>query len=258
MSGANSKKAVEPKGFPWKKVILLIIVAGLAIVGYRQFGDSLSLESLASHESQLREFQQQHPVLVYVIAFAIYVAVTGMALPGASVLTLLYGWYFKLGPGLILVSFASTTGATLAFLLSRYLFRDFMLNRYGERLASFNQSLEREGPFFLFTLRMVPAIPFFIINSVMGLTPIKTHTFWWISQLGMLAGTAIFVYAGSSVPALQTLADEGINAVSTPWQFAEITLAFVLLGTFPLEVRWGMKFFSRGSTSDSTIAESNN
>jgi len=255
MTESNAKKTVEAKGFPWTKLLLLVVVAGLAIVGYTQFGDSLSLDALAKQESQLRDFQQQHPVLVYAIAFAIYVAVTGLSLPGAAVLTLLYGWYFKFGRGLILVSFASTTGATLAFLLSRFLFRDFMLNRFGDRLNSFNESLEREGPFFLFTLRLVPAVPFFVINAVMGLTPIKTRTFWWISQLGMLAGTVVFVYAGSSVPSLQRLADEGVNAVFTPRQFTQIIAAFVLLGIFPLAVRWGMKLMFPTQNEDTKVVK---
>ena len=258
MSESNPEKAVQSGGFPWTKLILFIVVAAAAIVGYTQFGDALSLDSLAKQESQLREFQQQHPVLVYAIAFVIYVAVTGLSLPGAAVLTLLYGWYFKLGAGLILVSFASTMGATLAFLLSRFLFRDFIQDRFGDRLENFNQSLEREGPFFLFTLRLVPAVPFFVINAVMGLTPIKTTTFWWVSQLGMLAGTVVFVYAGSSVPSLQTLAEERINAVFTPRQFTQIFLAFVLLGTFPLAVRWGMKLFPRKQPEDNTMTDSEN
>ena len=245
MSEPKPKKPVAASPFPWKKLLFFLGVAGLAIVAYFQFGDLLSLDALAKQEYQLRQFQQQHPVLVYGIAFAIYVAVTGLSLPGAAVLTLLYGWYFKLLPGLILVSFASTMGATLAFLLSRFLFRDFIQNRFGERLTSFNESLEREGPFFLFTLRVVPAVPFFVINAVMGLTPIKTRTFWWVSQLGMLAGTVVYVYAGSSVPSLQQLAEKGINAVFTPQQFSQIIVAFVLLGTFPLAVRWGMKFLKR-------------
>ncbi len=241
----KSEEVAEPKAFPWVKLGLLLTVAALAIVGYTQFGDALDLHGLANRESQLRTLQQQHPILVFGIAFAIYVAFTGLSLPGATILTLLYGWYFKFTPGLILVSFASTLGATLAFLLSRFLFRDFIQKRFGDRLDSFNKSLEREGPFFLFTLRLVPAIPFFIVNAVMGLTPIKTRTFWWISQLGMLAGTAVFVYAGSSVPSLQTLADKGINAVFTPLQLTEIIFAFAMLGMFPLAVRWGMKLFSR-------------
>lgn len=256
MPGSKPETVAKPKGFPWMKLALLAFVAGFAIFGYMQFGDALNIESLAKQESQLREFQQQHPVLVYGIAFAIYVAVTGLSLPGAAMMSLMFAWYFGFLRGLILVSFASTTGATLAFMLSRFLFRDFIQTRFGDRLESFNQSLEREGPFFLFTLRLVPAVPFFVINAVMGLTPIKTRTFWWVSQLGMLAGTMVFIYAGSRVPSLQTLAEKGVNAVFTPRQFTQIIIAFGLLGLFPLAVRWGMKLFSRKQDADNMTKDS--
>tara|TARA_R110002073_G_scaffold73085_9_gene178803 strand:- start:6420 stop:7175 length:756 start_codon:yes stop_codon:yes gene_type:complete len=228
-----------------KKAGLFLLVVAVAIIGYIQFGHLLNLESLAQQEAQLRTFQADHPVLVYGVAFGVYVLATGLSIPGAAVLTLVYGWYFGLVRGLVLVSFASTAGATMAFLLSRFLFRDAIQNRFGERLKSFNESLEQEGPFFLFTLRLIPAVPFFVINAVMGLTPIRTRTFWWVSQLGMLAGTAVYVYAGSSVPDLQTLADKGIAAVFTSSQLWQIGGAFVLLGVFPLGVRFTMKFIQR-------------
>lgn len=231
--------------FPWKKIALLLLVVGVIAVVYFQYGDALSLEKLAQHEGKFRELQQRHPLLVFGAAFLIYVALTGLSLPGAAILTLLYGWYFGFLPGLLLVSFASTAGATLAFLLSRFLFREAIQKRFGDRLTAFNESLEREGPFFLFTLRLIPAVPFFVINAVMGLTPIKTKTFWWVSQLGMLAGTAVYIYAGSSVPSLQTLAEERINAVFSPAQLTKLFIAFALLGVFPLAVRWGMKFFNK-------------
>lgn len=228
----------------WKKLAVLALVVTVGVVVYTQFGESLSLENLAQQESQLREFQQQHPVLVFGVAFLVYAAITGLSLPGAAALTLLYGWYFGIAPGVLLVSFASTTGATLAFLLSRFLFRDTIQNRFGDRLAKFNTALEKEGAFYLFTLRLIPAVPFFVINAVMGLTPIKTWTFWWVSQLGMLAGTFVYVYAGSSVPDLATLAEKGAQAVFTPTQLTQIVLAFVLLGVFPLAARWLMKFLT--------------
>jgi uncharacterized membrane protein YdjX (TVP38/TMEM64 family) len=228
-----------------KKAAVLLLVAGIVVVGYTQFHDTLTIQNLAQQEAQLRGFQEEHPVLVYGAAFLIYVIVTGLSLPGATVLTLVYGWYFGLLEGIVLVSFASTTGATLAFLLSRFLFRDTIQTRFGDRLAGFNRALENEGPFFLFTLRLIPAVPFFVINAVMGLTPIRTRTFWWVSQLGMLAGTAVYVYAGSSVPNLQVLADRGIGAVFTPSQLTQIVIAFVLLGVFPLIVRYTVKLVSR-------------
>jgi len=229
-----------------KKIALLLLVAGIITVGYTQLGDVLTLENIARQEAQLRAFQQQHPVLVYGAAFLLYVVVTGLSLPGATVLTLVYGWYFGVLRGVIVVSFASTAGATLAFLMSRFLFRDTIQRRFGDRLEGFNRALEREGPFYLFTLRLIPAVPFFVINAVMGLTPIRTRTFWWVSQLGMLAGTAVYVYAGSSVPSLLTLANDGINAVFTARQLTQIVSAFVLLGLFPLVVRWVMRLVSVG------------
>jgi len=157
----------------------------------------------------------------------------------------MYGWYFGFFKGLILVSFASTLGATIAFLMSRYFFRDAIMNRFGDRLEKFNESLEQEGSFYLFTLRLIPAVPFFVVNAVMGLTPLKTTTFWWVSQIGMFVGTAVFVYAGSSVPNLTTLAEKGVNAAFSPTQMTQIIGAFVLLGVFPLAARWGLKLWKK-------------
>lgn len=232
----SARNADEPKrGVP--KLVVFLIVAGIAGTLYWQFGEALSLGNLAPKETQLRRYLQDQPVLVYAAAFVIYVTVTGLSLPGAAPLSLAFAWYFGFARGVVLVSFASTSGATLAFLLSRYFFRDSIQNRFGERLASFNESLEREGPFFLFTLRLIPAVPFFVINAVMGLTPIRTRTYWWVSQVGMIPGTLVYMYAGSQVPGLQQLADEGVKAVFTP----QIIIAFVLLGVFPLIVRFVMK-----------------
>lgn len=228
-----------------KKIAVVVVLGILIAIMYWQFRDSISLANLANQETRLREYQFQHPVLVVGIAFLIYVGVTGLSLPGAVPLSLLYGWYFGWGPALLLVSFASTMGATVAFLLSRYLFRKAIEHRFGTRLASFNQALEREGPFFLFTLRLIPAVPFFAINAVMGLTPIRTRTFWWVSQLGMLPGTAVYIYAGSNAPNLSVLAEQGVNAIFTPQQMLQILLAFALLGAFPFGARWIVKKFSK-------------
>ena len=225
----------------WKKLLVLAVVLAAAVAAYARFGDALALESLAARESQLRRFQAEHPLAVYGLAFAVYVGVTGLSLPGAAALTLVYGWYFGFLPGVILVSFASTTGATVAFGLSRYLFRDAVEKRFGDRLSGFNEALRREGPFYLFALRLIPAVPFFVINLLMGLTPIRVVTYWWVSQLGMLAGTAVYIFAGSRIPSLQKLADEGLRAVFTPLQFTLVILAFGLLGVFPLAVRFIMK-----------------
>ncbi len=215
---------------PWKKLLVLVVIVALAAIGYVQFRDSLSLQHLAEKETQLRSLQQDRAILVYGMAFLIYVAVTGFSLPGAVALTLLCGWLFGFWRGVLLVSFASTSGATVAFLASRFLLRDSIQRRFGERLATTNQALEREGAFYLFMLRLIPAVPFFVINVVMGLTPVRTRTFWWVSQLGMLPGTAVFVYAGSSVPDLATLAEKGATGILSP----QLLVAFVLLGLVPL------------------------
>ncbi len=233
----------------WHRFALFALFAVLFTVGYLQIRDTLTLNQLAQRETELRAWQAQHPVLVYGLAFLLYVTVTGLSLPGAAVLSLAYGWYFGLVRGVILVSFASTTGATLAFLLSRFLFRDAVQQQFGDRLKSFNEALQREGPFFLFMLRLIPAVPFFVINAVMGLTPIRTRTFWWVSQLGMLPGTIVYLYAGSSVPSLQRLATEGINAVFTARQLAQILAAFALLGLFPLIVRRVVRLTGRGKSA---------
>ncbi len=210
----------------------MVLVGVLMAVasGYFLFADSLTLSNLAEQETALRDYRSDHPVLVYGIAFAIYVAVTGLSLPGAAVLTLAFGWYFGFMRGLVLVSFASTLGATVAFLLSRYLLRETIQAKFGDKLKSFDENLQREGAFYLFTLRLIPAVPFFVINVVMGLTPMKTQTFWWVSQVGMLAGTAVFVYAGSTFPTLAALAEEGASGIITP----KLLAAFVALGLFPL------------------------
>ena len=231
------------------RVKLLVFVAFAIILGFLifQFGDELSLEKLAQREAALRGYQADHPVLVYGIAFCIYVTVTGFSLPGAAALTLVFGWYFGFWPALVLISFASTIGATLAFLLSRYLVRDTVQSKFGDKLQSFNEHLERDGAFYLFTLRLIPAVPFFVINLVMGLTPLKTRTFYWVSQVGMLPGTAVYTYAGSRVPDLNTLAKDGASAVFSPMQLIQITIAFAMLGAFPLIMKFALKRFAKNS-----------
>ncbi len=234
--------ATENSGSSMKIVVgvVLVILIGLAYV-YR---DSLSLAALAERETQLKELQQAQPLLVIGAAFVAYVLVTGLSLPGAAFMTLVMGWYFGFACSVGLVSFASTAGATMAFLLSRYLFRDVVQSKFGDRLKTFNEALDREGAFYLFSLRLIPAVPFFVINVVMGLTRIRTWTYWWVSQIGMLAGTAVYCYAGSRVPNLQALADKGAGAVFTTSQLTQITIAFVLLGVFPITLKKLMAFFS--------------
>lgn len=221
--------------------VMLVFLVAAAI--YWRWGDTLSLAGLSGHESALRRYGVDHPVLVCLVALSVYIAITGLSLPGATALTLVVGWYFGFGRGLVLVSFASTTGATIAFLTSRYFLREAVRSKFGARLASFNDNLRREGAFYLFTLRLIPAIPFFAINLVMGLTPISTRTFWWVSQIGMLPGTAIYVYAGSTFPTLRALAENGVGGILTPQLFA----ALFALGLFPLVAKWSIGRFRRAS-----------
>jgi uncharacterized membrane protein YdjX (TVP38/TMEM64 family) len=235
----------QTKSIPWVKIIVFVVLAVGIGVGWWFLRDVLTLDGLAEREKQLKDYQSQNPVLVYGIAFLVYAAVTGFSLPGAAVMTVVYGWYFGLRRGVILVSFASTTGAVIAFLLSRYLFRDFVSNRFGKRQESFNNALEKEGPFFLFTLRAIPLVPYFVINAVMGVTPIKLITYWWVSQLGMLPGTIVYVYAGSTFPSLQKMADEGIWSAFTYAQTIQIVIAFVVIGVFPFLVRGVVKLLKK-------------
>ncbi len=219
------------------KSLLLIGLIGVIGFAWFQFGNSETLDWLASQESALRDYQSRHPLLIYGIAFVCYVLITGLSLPGAAIMTLLFGWYFGWFRSVILVSFASTMGATVAFLFSRYLLRDYVQKRFEKQLHHFNDHFEREGAFYLFTLRLIPQVPFFVVNLVMGLTKIRTSTYWWVSQLGMLAGTIVYCYAGSRIPDLQTLTEEGISAIFTPYQLAQLTFAFLLLGTLPLAAK---------------------
>lgn len=245
LQSTESETPVADNASPKKsrrKLVTLIILAVAAVTVFFLFRDSLSLDQLAKREGQLKLFQSEHPVAVYVIAFLIYVVIAGLSLPIAAPLTLVFGWYFGFARGLLLVSFASTAGATMAFLSSRYLLGDWVQSKFGDRLKVFNERLDREGAFYLFTLRLIVGVPFVVINIVMGLTRIRVLTFWWVSQLGMLAGTAVFVWAGSSFPDLQTLADNGLSGGFSTTQKFQLGIAFAFLGLFPLATKKVMGF----------------
>ncbi|MEE4201969.1 FAD-dependent oxidoreductase [Erythrobacter sp.] len=190
-----------------KKILIIAALAAL-VTAYFVFdlGDYLTLEGIKRVSDEARTYYEERPALVLGAFFAIYVAVTAASLPGAAILTLAAGALFGLVTGTILVSFASTIGATLAFLASRYLLREPIEKRFGERLKSINKGLERDGAFYLFTLRMIPIIPFFVINLVMGLTRIRTWTFAWVSQIGMLLGTIVYVNAGTQLAQIDSTA----------------------------------------------------
>ena len=236
----------------WKvRGLVLAVVVSAAGTAYFLFRETLTLENLAANEQQLKQFCKDSPVSVYTTAFLVYVTVTGLSLPGAAVLTVAYAWFFDFVPAVILVSFASTTGATVAFLLSRYLLGTSFQERFADRLRKFDSALGKDGAFYLFTLRLIPAVPFFVINVVMGLTKLPLRTFWWVSQVGMLPGTAAYVYAGSNVPNLQTLNEQGVGGLVHPG----LLIAFAVLGIFALALK---KVVGRFRHSTSGLTADNN
>ncbi|MBB3059911.1 TVP38/TMEM64 family protein [Microbulbifer rhizosphaerae] len=209
-----------------KKVLLALLLA-LAIGAFFLFDlhQMLTLEGLKSGMDDFAALRTAHPLALAAAFFAVYVLVTALSLPGAAVLTLAAGALFGFLWGSLIVSFASSLGALLAFLTSRYLLRDRIQTRFGERLQAVNRGVEEDGIFYLFTLRLVPLFPFFLINLLMGLTPIRATTFYWVSQLGMLAGTLVYVNAGTQLAQLQSL-----SGILSP----ALLLSFGLLGLFPL------------------------
>ncbi|MGH8630832.1 MAG: FAD-dependent oxidoreductase [Burkholderiales bacterium] len=188
----------------------------------------LSLEFLKAQQATLAAYFDERPAQTAALFFVAYVAVTGLSLPGAAILTLAAGAVFGLLWGTVIVSFASTLGATVAFLASRFLLRDTVQARFGEKLRAVNAGIAKDGAFYLFTLRLVPAFPFFVINLVMGLTPMRTWTFYWVSQLGMFAGTLVYINAGTQLAKIDAL-----SGILSPGLIA----SFALLGVFPLVAR---------------------
>lgn len=188
------------------KKIGLVILLGVIVLVFFQFdlGQYLTLEYIKQRQLDIDRFYADNRLLTLLGFFVVYVAVTGASLPGAAVLTLAAGAIFGLFTGVVLVSFASTIGASLAFLLSRYLFRDLVQSRFGASLRSINQGIDKEGAFYLFAMRLVPAFPFFVINLVMGLTRLRLWTFFWVSQLGMLAGTVVYINAGTQLAQIES------------------------------------------------------
>lgn len=208
-----------------KKIILLVgVLVAVTAFFYFDLHQLLTLNGLKGSMDQFSQWREQSPLLVIGAFFLLYVVVTALSLPGATILTLAAGALFGLIEGLLIASFASTVGATIAFLVSRYLLRDAIKLRFPERLTAIDAGVKKEGSFYLFTLRLVPIFPFFLINLLMGVTAIKAWTFFWVSQLGMLAGTFVFVNAGTQLAQIESLS--GILSFN-------LILSFTLLGVFP-------------------------
>ena len=209
-----------------RKLLLLLVIASLASAFFAlDLGRFFSLDYFKSQQAAIEAYRAAHPGLTAGIFFAVYVAVTGLSLPGAAILTLAGGAIFGLLWGAVIVSFASTLGATLAFLVARFALRDWVQSQFGVRLKAINAGIEKEGGFYLFTLRLIPIFPFFVVNLVMGLTPIRAWTFYWVSQIGMLAGTLVYVNAGTQVARIDSL-----RGILSPG----LLISFALLGVFPL------------------------
>jgi pyruvate/2-oxoglutarate dehydrogenase complex dihydrolipoamide dehydrogenase (E3) component/uncharacterized membrane protein YdjX (TVP38/TMEM64 family) len=212
-----------------RQIVLLLLLA-LAIGAFvaLDLGRFLSFDQLKASQASFAQLHAEQPFTVAVVYFLIYVLATALSFPGATIITLAGGAVFGLWQGLLIVSFASTVGATLAFLASRFLLRDWLEARFGQRLADINAGVDREGGFYLFTLRLIPVVPFFLINLLMGLTRMKVWTYYWVSQLGMLAGTAVYVNAGTQLGQL-----DSVKGILSP----ALLGSFVLLGIFPLIAR---------------------
>lgn len=209
----------------FKKIALLALMAAAAYgFFYFDLNTYLTLEGMKGSLDTFKTQIAENPVLSIAIFFAVYVAVTALSLPGAAILTLAAGALFGLFQGLIIVSFASSIGATLAFLVARFVLRDTVRNKFKEKLKKIDEGVEKQGAFYLFTLRLVPVFPFFLINLLMGLTALKTWTFYWVSQVGMLAGTIVYVNAGTQLAQIDSL-----SGILSPG----LLLSFVLLGVFP-------------------------
>ncbi|EFP94653.1 TVP38/TMEM64 family protein [Vibrio caribbeanicus] len=217
-----------------KKLLLGIALIIVVLVVGLNFGQHLTLDNAKLKQAELSSFIESNFFMAIALYFVSYVAITALSIPGAAVVTLLGAALFGFWISLALVSFASTIGATLAFLSSRYLLRDWVQKKFGNKLTAVNQGVEKDGPFYLFSLRLIPVFPFFLINLLMGLTPISTIRFYLVSQLGMLPGTAVYLNAGTQLAQIDSLA--GIVSPA-------VLLSFALLGIFPIIVKWIMNKF---------------
>ncbi len=213
----------------FRKLGLLVVLAMIfAAFFVLDLGQHFNLQTLKAQQSAIETFRAGQPLLAAALYFALYVLMSALSLPGAALLTLAGGAVFGLLWGTVIVSFASTVGATLAFLIARFLLRDWVAGRFGQRLQAIDAGVRREGAFYLFTLRLVPVFPFFVINLLFGLTAMRASTFYWCSQIGMFAGTVVYVNAGTQLAQLDSL-----SGILSPGLLG----SFVLLGVFPLLAR---------------------
>ncbi|TVQ98336.1 MAG: TVP38/TMEM64 family protein [Desulfovibrionales bacterium] len=218
-----------------QKIFLVLLLAALVGAFFLfDLGEYLSLEYIKDSQQRFQALYAEKAATVIAVYMLVYILATSLSLPGAAVLTLAGGALFGLLLGTVVVSFASTIGATLACFVSRFVLQDWVQRRFGQRLATVNQGVEREGSFYLFTLRLVPIFPFWMINLVMGLTRMKLRTFFWVSQVGMLPGTLVYVNAGRELGRVDSL-----GGILSPG----LIVSFVLLGIFPLAMKKMMAWY---------------
>jgi len=220
-----------------KKIVIVLIIIGL-VAAFKIFnlGDYLSLSYIKESQQNFQELYSQNSAAVIAGYMLIYIIVTALSLPGAAVMTLAGGAIFGFIIGLIIVSFASTIGATMACFVSRFILRDWVQGKIGDKLKTVNEGVEKEGAFYLFTLRLIPVFPFWLINLGMGLTKMPLKTFYWVSQVGMQAGTAVFVNAGKELGKIDSL-----SGILSPG----LIISFVLLGLFPLAAKKSIAFYKK-------------
>jgi len=228
-----------------KAAVAVIIVIGIFAFRYFELGQYLSLDYLKTSQAKFYQLYQSHRLAVIAAYMGIYIAVTALSLPGAAVMTLAGGGLFGLVVGTIVVSFASTIGATLACAVSRFLLQDWVQGKFGDKLATINAGIAKEGAFYLFSLRLVPVFPFFVINLLMGLTKMRLFTFFWVSQIGMLAGTVVYVNAGRQLAQIDSL-----SGILSPGVLA----SFAVLGLFPITVKKLLAFYKRKFGKDGQMA----
>ncbi len=212
---------------------IIILVILFKVLGLGQY---LTLDYLKTSQDKFTELYANHRLAVIAAYMTVYIVVTALSLPGAAVMTLAGGAMFGLWIGVLVVSFASTIGATLACFVARFLLRDWVQNKFGEKLSAINKGVEKEGAFYLFSLRLVPIFPFFVINLAMGLTTMKLLTFYWVSQIGMLPGTMVFVNAGKELGKIESL-----SGILSPG----LIISFVILGIFPITVKKLLYFYKK-------------
>ncbi len=219
------------------RIALASVVIGLVVLFFAlDLGRFFELAYVKQQQQLIADFYATHPVLFPFLYFITYVLVTALSIPGATILTIAAGALFGLLAGTLYVSFASAIGATLAFLISRYLLKGFLHDRHKDKHKAIDRGIEHDGGYYLFTIRLVPVFPYVLVNLLMGITTIRTTTFYWVSQLGMLPATIVYVNAGNQLADLESLS--GILS-------ADIILAFLLLGLLPLLTRLGLNWYER-------------